>query len=454
MKRTLRILKATLIGGLLFMVPLILMLVVLRKGIEFAKKIVTPVAALAPVESVAGVTIVTLVAALLLVLIAMGFGLFAQTRLGRRIRDWLESTVVGKVPGYSILKGILADPDGVSSTADVKTALAWIEESWVYAFVLEVHPDGNLTVFVPGAPSPLAGAVYFLPEDRVRLLDVPVAPVMKALRGLGIGSAELLAGSSRAEGAALAAVAAVHPADAQHVPERLDGVAHHAHLRFRRVEPEDRHLGDREAPALREVEDLDVPGEAVDRAPAANSSRATSPRKSLKPHCVSWIPGTAKSLDDPVADLAEQDPVEGLALAHEVLLHAARADRDRMRRQPLGELDPLRERASRGRCPRSGAGRPRRRARLRGSRRPCRGWRRSEMTRRSSFSSPATRRARATVSSVEPSSTRIVSQSQPPGRACAHCATLRTQASIRLGLVVGGNDERCLHCRVDSITNW
>ena len=194
MKRTLRILKATLIGGLLFMVPLILMLVVLRKGIEFAKKVVTPVAALAPVESVAGVTMVTLVAALLLVLIAMGFGLFAQTKLGQRIRDWLESTVVGKVPGYSILKGILADPDGVSSTADVKTALAWIEESWVYAFVLEVHPDGNLTVFVPGAPSPLAGAVYFLPADRVRLLDVPVAGVMKALRGLGIGSAELLAG--------------------------------------------------------------------------------------------------------------------------------------------------------------------------------------------------------------------------------------------------------------------
>jgi len=194
MKRTLRILKATLIGGLLFMVPLILILVVLRKGIEFAKKVVTPVAALAPVDSVAGVTMVTLVAALLLVLIAMGFGLFAQTRLGQRIRDWLESTVVGKVPGYSILKGILADPDGVSSTADVKTALAWIEESWVYAFVLEVHADGNLTVFVPGAPSPLAGAVYFLPEDRVRLLDAPVASVMKALRGLGIGSAELLGG--------------------------------------------------------------------------------------------------------------------------------------------------------------------------------------------------------------------------------------------------------------------
>jgi uncharacterized membrane protein len=124
----------------------------------------------------------------------MGFGLFAQTVLGGRIRAWLEATIVGKVPGYSILKGMLADSDAVSDTADVRTALAWIEESWVYAFVLEVHADGHRTVFVPGAPSPLAGAVYFLPEDRVRLLDVPVAPVMKALRGLGIGSAVLLDG--------------------------------------------------------------------------------------------------------------------------------------------------------------------------------------------------------------------------------------------------------------------
>ena len=136
----------------------------------------------------------TLAAALLLVLIALGFGLFAQTALGARIRAWIESTIVGKVPGYSILKGILADSDGVSDAEDVTTALAWVEDCWVYAFVLEVHPDGHRTVFVPGAPSPLSGAVYFLSEDRVRPIDVPVAAVMKAIRGLGVGSAKLLEG--------------------------------------------------------------------------------------------------------------------------------------------------------------------------------------------------------------------------------------------------------------------
>lgn len=202
MKSILRVLKATLVGGLLFMVPVILLLVVLRHGIEFAKKVVKPITNLSPVDGIAGVTMATLAAAVLLFLLALAFGLFAQTALGQRIRAWLEATIVGKVPGYSILKGILADSDGVSNAEDVTTALAWVEDCWVYAFVLEVHADGHRTVFVPGAPSPLSGAVYFLPEDRVRPIDVPVAAVMKAIRGLGIGSAKLLEGrlSARAPG--------------------------------------------------------------------------------------------------------------------------------------------------------------------------------------------------------------------------------------------------------------
>jgi uncharacterized membrane protein len=194
MKSTFRVLKATLVGGLLFMVPVILVLVVLRHGVDMAKKIVKPVVvAYAPVHSVAGVTVATLAAAGLLALIALGLGLFSQTALGRRIRDWLENTILGRVPGYAILKGLVGDTVGVDA-GDVAPALAWIEESWVYAFVMEVHPDGFRTVFVPAAPSPLTGAIYFLPEDRLRPLDLPVASVMKAIHRLGVGSAALLAG--------------------------------------------------------------------------------------------------------------------------------------------------------------------------------------------------------------------------------------------------------------------
>jgi uncharacterized membrane protein len=194
MKFAFRFLKATVVGGLLFMVPLILFLVVLRHGVEFAKKAVGPLAGHLPVRSVAGVTVVTLASAVLLLLLALLAGLFSQTAAGQKLKDWLEYTIVGRMPGYSLLKGLVGESSDLERGANVVPALAWIEESWVYAFVMEVHDDGNRTVFVPGAPSPLSGAIYFLPEDRIRPLDASTASVMASIHRLGLGSADILKG--------------------------------------------------------------------------------------------------------------------------------------------------------------------------------------------------------------------------------------------------------------------
>lgn len=194
MKFALRFMKATLVGGFLFMVPFILLLIVLRQGIGFAKKVVGPLAARLPVSSVAGVTVVTLASVALLLLIALLAGFIAQTSAGRKTKDWLESVVVGRMPGYSLLKGLVGGSADLEDGKQATPVLAWIEESWVFAFVMEVHADGNRTVFVPGAPSPLSGTVYFLPEDRIRPIDATLASVMASIRRLGIGSADILKG--------------------------------------------------------------------------------------------------------------------------------------------------------------------------------------------------------------------------------------------------------------------
>jgi uncharacterized membrane protein len=51
-----------------------------------------------------------------------------------------------------------------------------------------------LTVFVPSAPTPTSGTVYFMTEAQVRRIDVPVAQVMRSLKQLGVGSTLLLSG--------------------------------------------------------------------------------------------------------------------------------------------------------------------------------------------------------------------------------------------------------------------
>ena len=78
----------------------------------------------------------------------------------------------------------------------METALAWIEESWVLAFIVERPADREefVTVFVPSAPTPAAGTIYYLPESRVRPIDVPVKVAVKLIMQLGVGSHAALKG--------------------------------------------------------------------------------------------------------------------------------------------------------------------------------------------------------------------------------------------------------------------
>ncbi len=62
-------LKATLVGGLLFLVPAILVLMVLRHALGWASKVAMPIAEKLPGSTIAGVGAAMIVAALLLLLV-------------------------------------------------------------------------------------------------------------------------------------------------------------------------------------------------------------------------------------------------------------------------------------------------------------------------------------------------------------------------------------------------
>jgi uncharacterized membrane protein len=59
---------------------------------------------------------------------------------------------------------------------------------------MEQHADGLLTVFVPSAPTPTAGSIYYHTEQQVKRLDVPVSTAIKCITQLGVGSREMLEG--------------------------------------------------------------------------------------------------------------------------------------------------------------------------------------------------------------------------------------------------------------------
>jgi len=53
---------------------------------------------------------------------------------------------------------------------------------------------GHVTVFVHGAPNPASGSIYFMTEDRIKPLGLPLTNALKCVQRLGVGSNALLRG--------------------------------------------------------------------------------------------------------------------------------------------------------------------------------------------------------------------------------------------------------------------
>jgi uncharacterized membrane protein len=184
--------KTTIIGGLLFLLPLVAIVYLLGAALLYTHRIVRPIVRIMPFDSFAGMAMEDVLGVVLLVVVAFLAGLVARTGVGVRMVERTEHLILRRIPGYTLYKS-MARPDSADA-AGVSVALAHIDEAWMLAFVMDKHDNGMLTVFVPSAPTPAAGAIYFLREDQIRRLDVPVSAAVRCVTSLGVGSRNLLAG--------------------------------------------------------------------------------------------------------------------------------------------------------------------------------------------------------------------------------------------------------------------
>ena len=188
-------LKATITGGLLFLLPVVLIVIGLGYAMRLGVKVAKPISDLLPVDAVVGVGGVTGLTLLLLVVISLVAGLFARTNAGKRIMRWSENSLLGGLPQYRLVKSMAEGLAQVESTEGVNPALVSIEGGWQIAYQLEPLENGWVTVFVPQAPTPLSGNVMYLPPDRVRPLGITMIQAMSIVKRMGVGSAKALRGA-------------------------------------------------------------------------------------------------------------------------------------------------------------------------------------------------------------------------------------------------------------------
>src|SRR5262245_26090396 len=133
MKNLLSFIKATFVGGILFLIPTVAILLILSKAFEIIRRIAGPIAESLPVTQVGGVGIVTLVSIILLIIICLFAGLFMRTRFARKIIQWLEDKVLIYIPGYSYIKAISTDKLTAEGT-NWKPATVFFDDNEVICF--------------------------------------------------------------------------------------------------------------------------------------------------------------------------------------------------------------------------------------------------------------------------------------------------------------------------------
>ena len=195
MKGLIAFIKTTVIGGALYLVPIALIVFVLGKVHAATTKLVAPIATALALHDIGGLNAARLLAVVAILLMCFLAGLFAQTRPAQLLLAWLEQAILSRLPGYSAVaaigQGVVHPGDSDRMPTPV---LARIEDAWQLALLVERIDENQAAVFVPGAPNPTSGSVYFMTNDRIRPAEMPLPDVMKCIKGLGIGARRHLAG--------------------------------------------------------------------------------------------------------------------------------------------------------------------------------------------------------------------------------------------------------------------
>lgn len=194
MKRIQNFIKTTLLGGIVVILPSIILFFafgwLFNKINNSTKPLSQFLADNLTLPNQFDDIIATLMVFFIIIFGCFIVGLFVRTRLGSWILDMIERQLLNKAPGYKMLRETIHQLFGKNKVLFSQVVLAQIygNETLVTGFVTDTHDNGIVTIFVPTGPNPTSGFVYHLHEKYIHPQDIPVEEAMRSIISCGMGS--------------------------------------------------------------------------------------------------------------------------------------------------------------------------------------------------------------------------------------------------------------------------
>jgi uncharacterized membrane protein len=134
--------KATIAGGLLFLLPSILVVLLFSHAMRFAGKVAHPISQYLTLDKVVGPAGEEFLAVLMLVFISVAAGFVARTAVGRNLMRWSENSFLGGLPQYRLVKSVAEGLAQIENAEDLKPVLVNIVDGWQIGYLLETLQKG------------------------------------------------------------------------------------------------------------------------------------------------------------------------------------------------------------------------------------------------------------------------------------------------------------------------
>jgi uncharacterized membrane protein len=115
-----KFIKTTIIGGLVFMVPVVIVVAVVGKALKIMMLVAKPLDRLIPADSIGGIAIANVLALLAVALCCFIAGVIARSSVAKKAYRSIDTALLA-VPGYAFVKGFTESMN--SSEEDAKSLI-------------------------------------------------------------------------------------------------------------------------------------------------------------------------------------------------------------------------------------------------------------------------------------------------------------------------------------------
>lgn len=188
----------TALSGLVVIIPFAILFLAIMQIWEMLEEMTALGGMHLPFPPVINGLIYAVVIVLALIALCLLAGLAMRTRIGGRIDEFVQKSVVDRIPLLGLMKNLTMSLTGLNS--ELRPVEVDIHDSGapVWGFLMETLDDGRHVVFVPSSPALTIGHTYLVRPERVTFLERSMA-VVNALSQWGVGANEVYRGGAQPE---------------------------------------------------------------------------------------------------------------------------------------------------------------------------------------------------------------------------------------------------------------